>query len=243
MAPGEAGEGARGQGWGGPEWSGGLTRRANCRTTGLVSVVRRSRMKLVVLVVFLAAGPALEVLGEVPRGVVRSAEEATKALGAQVLKGNFAFSIQKMYPRWKERAAKRKGGMEKLVAELLRAPAEMQAKGITMLEFQTGVAKGRHEVHAVLVPDSEGREVRVFKEWLVIVPTTTRFRVIDPESRVVKRIETYGFQVAIADKDQKEWTFIDGSNLGVSDLRRFFPSLPADRDGIGMPLVGGKEIK
>jgi len=181
--------------------------------------------------------------GSAPPEVLESAAEATKALAAQVMEGNYAYSIEKMYPRWKARAAKREGGMKELLERLAKAPAEMQRKGITLLDLEVGQPAAGHEVRAALIGDAGGGQRRILTEWLVLVPTTSRFKVVDPRRGVKKEIETYGYQVAIANKERMEWTFIDGSGLSVSELRRFFPGLPEDREALGMPRVGGRELK
>jgi hypothetical protein len=44
--------------------------------------------------------------------------------------------------------------------------------------------------------------------------------------------------VAIADKGTSNWTFIDGSNLSLGELRKLFINLPSD---LVLPPVQKKE--
>lgn len=175
--------------------------------------------------------------------ILTSAEVATKKLGQQVLKGNFIYSIDNMYPRWKARAAVRSGGEEKLRAKLLKVPEEMRKNGITMLKFDVGKPKALHEVFLGRGQDKDGKPIQAYLEWLVFVPTRTEYHFIDPETRKPKRIERKSFQVAINTKGKAKWTFIDGSTLTVQQLRSFFPGLPEDQKLLGLPQRGGGEIK
>ncbi|NNC87020.1 MAG: hypothetical protein HKN82_01015 [Akkermansiaceae bacterium] len=165
-----------------------------------------------------------------PPDVLSSAAAATKRLGDEVVKGNYSYTIQRMYPRWKKRAAIREGGMEKLVEKLAQVPRQLRESGISMLSFD-------------VQPPKSAFGVASFKEWIVFVPTVTRVRVIDPESRQVRRLEMTGYQVAVAKQAGGEWNFIDGAQLTVADLRSLFPTLPADREKLGLPPIGGREIK
>jgi hypothetical protein len=45
--------------------------------------------------------------------------------------------------------------------------------------------------------------------------------------------------VAIADKEDLNWTFIDGSGLTPADLRGLFITLPQDME---LPPVGRREV-
>lgn len=175
--------------------------------------------------------------------VLSGAELATKKLGGEVMKGNFVYSIDKMYPRWKKRAAVRLGGEEKLRAKLLQVPEEMRKNGISMLKFEVSKPSVIHEVFLGRGEDKTGKPFQVYREWLVFVPTRTVYHYIDPTTRKPKRVERRSFQVAINTKGTAKWTFIDGSTLTVSQLRSFFPGLPEDQKLLGLPQRGGGEIK
>jgi hypothetical protein len=76
--------------------------------------------------------------------------------------------------------------------------------------------------------NGEETEILVFTKWLVTVPTVTTFRILVKGSRKPVYVEKIGFQVAVADKGKDNWTFIDGSKLTVSALRRVYATLPKD---------------
>ena len=201
-----------------------------------------------VLVVFFAVGWSLPGSAQVKRGapqsVLNQAEEATRALAEQVLRGNHAAALQRMYPRWKKRAAKKlKGGEEELARRLADIPKQMARNGITMLSYEVKKPVTAHEVVLLRGQDKAGRPIQMFLEWLVFVPTRAEYRVIDPQTRLPKKVETLGFQIAVNKKGTAEWHFIDGRTLTIADLRSFFPTLPKDRGLLGLPGVGGGEVE
>ena len=61
---------------------------------------------------------------------------ATKTLGKETVRGNFSYTIQRMYPRWKKKTAADLGGMDKLVekeaaGKVRQAPADpLKAVGL-----------------------------------------------------------------------------------------------------------------
>ncbi|MEI7928279.1 MAG: hypothetical protein WCH40_06985 [Verrucomicrobiales bacterium] len=180
---------------------------------------------------------------EVPTAeVLLSAKTAVEKLGAQVVLGRFDVAIERMYPVWKKRMAERVGGMEQLVAKLGGAAKQMQINGVSLISFKPEGKPSVYEVSlgkkAVTI-NGKPSEVDVFTKWLLFIPTATQFRLFkanDPKPHVV---ESTGFQVAISDKGQNDWTFIDGSGLTISDLRTLFPTLPED---LVLPPMGGREI-
>ena len=107
----------------------------------------------------------------VPQAVLDGAEAATRILSGEVMKGNFGYSMEKMYPRWKKRAAKRLGGEDKLAQRLLELPQQMRKNGITMLKFEVLKPKAGHEVVLRRGEDGAGKPIHVYLEWLVFVPT------------------------------------------------------------------------
>ena len=46
--------------------------------------------------------------------IAEQAQAAVQKLGIELMKGNFTYSQERMYPRWKRRLAKRVGSMEEL---------------------------------------------------------------------------------------------------------------------------------
>lgn len=166
----------------------------------------------------------------VPEGAKKGAAAATKLLGDQVLRTNFSYVFQRMYPRHKARAAKKAGGEEKLAAQLAKLPEQMKKDGIVILSFAVGEPKS-----AFLVPE--------YKEWLVFVPTKKTYLVPDPQRGVNRKFESYGYQIAVTKEGAQDWYFIDGANLSVQQLRSIFPSLPKDEKVLNLPRVSQKEIK
>jgi hypothetical protein len=100
-----------------------------------------------------------------------------------------------------------------------------------------------HEVSPGTGSDRENgveKQRMVFTKWLVLVPTVTRYRIIAAGNPRPVVIENTGFQVAVADKNQLDWTFIDGSVLTAADLRGLFITLPKDME---LPPVGKREVR
>lgn len=178
-----------------------------------------------------------------PGEVVASAVAAVEELGKQVVLGRYQMAVDRMYPLWKERAAKRAGGMEALERQLSEVGAEMVRQGISMISSQP---QGQPRVFEVgpgkknEVIDGEEVETLIYTKWLVMVPTVTRFRILregDPKPLI---LENLSYQVAISDKGANDWTFIDGSGLSVPELRRLFINLPQD---LQLPPLEKREVR
>ncbi len=190
-----------------------------------------------------AEGEAEVMSDPVPPEVSASAVKAVTQLGEQVVLGRYKVAIERMNPLWKERTARRIGGMDALERKLEGVAAEMVEQGISMISFKP---HGRPTVYQV----SPGRRPAagnaatdgrlVYTRWLVIVPTTTTFRIIREGVPKPLVIESTGYQVAISDKGKNDWTFIDGAGLNPADLRGLFGTLPAD---IELPPVEKREVR
>jgi hypothetical protein len=166
-----------------------------------------------------------------PADVVASAVAAVASLGEQVALGRYEVAVQRMNPAWKERTAKRMGGMEELEKQLGGVAKQMVQQGISIISFKPQGAARSYEVGpGRKVETVAGAEVEslVFSKWLVLVPTATKFRIIREGQTKPTLIDSIGFQVAISDKGKNNWTFIDGSGLTVNDLRGLFATLPQD---------------
>ncbi|MBC7980089.1 MAG: hypothetical protein H7Y36_05955, partial [Armatimonadetes bacterium] len=178
-----------------------------------------------------------------PPEVIAAAVGAVGALGKEVVMGRYQVAIERMYPQWKERTAKRIGGMDKLEAQLNGVAKQMLQQGISITDFKAVGQPRAFEVYPGTrksqVNGVEIEELR-YTKWLVLVPTLTRFRMIrDGEPRPMT-IESEGFQVAISDKGTNDWTFIDGSGATVNELRSLFISLPRDLE---LPALEKREIR
>ncbi len=167
-----------------------------------------------------------------PAEVLASAVAAVDKLGSDVTRGNYAVAIERMNPLWKERMANQtKGGMAEVLRQIEGASKRMTQEGVSIISSVHQGAPRSFEVGAdskVEVVKGEEVEIQIFTKWLVLVPTLTKYRLLlqgEPKPVV---IEKTGFQVAVSDKGKNDWTFIDGSGLTVSALRRLYLTLPLD---------------
>lgn len=177
-----------------------------------------------------------------PPDVVASASAAVAKLGDEVVLGRYKTAIDRMNPMWKERTAKRMGGMEKLERELEGVAQQMVQQGISMISFRPEGQPRSYEVGAgTKVENVKGESIEklVFNQWLVLIPTVTKFRITRQKEKTLV-IESIGFQVAVSEKGKNDWTFIDGSGLSVNDLRSMFFNLPQDMQ---LPPVGKREAR
>ncbi len=179
-----------------------------------------------------------------PPGVASSAVAAVRELGDQVVRGNHSYAIERMFPRWKKRMAKRLGGMDQLEKELGKVNEQMRLQGIHFMSFKpTGVPRV-FEVwpgKKTEVEDGKEVEVMIMTKWLVLIPTVTKFRIIDDVGKY-RYIESKGFQIAISDKGKgkDDWYFMDGAGVSVLELRSLFPSFPKNAE---LPPTGRSEVK
>lgn len=188
-----------------------------------------------------------EVLAEpVPPEVAASAVAAVAKLGDEVVLGRYQAAVERMNPLWKERTAKRMGGMAALEKQLAGVAAQMVQQGVSMISFKP---QGQPRVYQVSpgrkVFKENGKDVEklVYTRWLVMVPTSTRFRIMRKvEGQVPQQhiIESISYQVAVCDKGKNDWTFIDGAGLKPADLRSLFITLPQN---IELPPVEKREVR
>jgi hypothetical protein len=178
-----------------------------------------------------------------PADVVASAVEAVARLGDEVVLGRYQVAVERMNPQWKDRTAKRMGGMKELENQLAGVARQMVQQGISMISFkpqgqprsfEVGPGKELQTVNGVQV------ENLVFNKWLVLIPTVTKFRIIREGQPKPLVIESIGFQAAISEKSKIDWTFIDGSGLSVNDLRSLFVTLPRDLE---LPPLEKREVR
>jgi len=169
----------------------------------------------------------------VPAHIKEKAHAAVKILANEVMKDNFLYSLENMYPRWKESTAKEIGGMEELKKRLEAVPRDMKAQGISIIDFQVGRATSSFEVNSALYSDL--KKAPEFSEYLVILPTTTFYRAVDPKGGTIKKLKIQSFQVAICSKKNEKWSFIDGGSLTIRQLRSLFPNLPQQEETLKLP--------
>jgi hypothetical protein len=175
--------------------------------------------------------------------VVAAAVEAVAKLGDEVVLGRYQVAVERMNPLWKERVAKRMGGMEALEKQLTGVAAQMVQQGISMISFKPQGQPRAYEVtpgKKVVRENGVDTENLVYTKWMVLVPTATTFRIIREGNPKPLVIESTGYQVAVCDKGKNDWTFIDGSGLTTNDLRSIFITLPQDME---LPPVGKREAR
>jgi hypothetical protein len=178
-----------------------------------------------------ATAPLGPMANAAPPDVVASAVAAVDRLGESVVMGRYQVAVERMNPMWKERTAKRMGGMKELEKQLAGVAKQMVQQGISMISFKPQGQPRSYEVGpGRKVEKVAGEEVEslIFTKWMVLIPTATTFRVLLPGEPKARVIESIGFQVAVSEKGKNDWTFIDGSGLTVNDLRGLYPTLPQD---------------
>ena len=202
---------------------------------------------------------ALPVAGQVavPPEVEQSALAAANDLGQQVVLGRYQVAVDRMFPPWKETLAKSVGGIEKLEAKLAGTGKTLAEQGIQILSLRTENRKDEAtgvETKVTAYEVDTGKETvqengkpvekMTFKKWLLVIPTVTEFRMTAPgkpgELPKMHVVANHSFQVAISDKGKNDWTFIDGSGLRISDLRRLFFTLP---ENMILPEIKAEEKK
>jgi hypothetical protein len=185
-----------------------------------------------------------EVMAEPVRPeVVAAAVDAVAKLGDEVVLGRYKVAVDRMNPLWKERAAKRMGGMDSLEKQLEGVAAQMVQQGISMISFKPQGQPRTYQVSPgkkVVKENGVDVEKLVYTKWMVLVPTVTTFRILREGNPKPLVIESTGYQVAICDKGKNDWTFIDGAGLTTNDLRSLFITLPQDME---LPPVGKREVR
>lgn len=184
--------------------------------------------------------------------IAASAKDAVEKLGLEMMKGNFKYGHERMYPRWKRRLALRAGGMEKLEAQLTSAQQQRIRIGLVVTAYRVGEptaffdvwrAKKLHPVTGEPVRDDTGREV-VTSHWLAIVPVTMQVKVPDRQlGGKIRTLEEDTCTIAVCEKGTDDWYFLTGLKPTVQDLRSLFPTLPSDEKRLGLPVSSAREIK
>ena len=171
----------------------------------------------------------------------QSAQESVQKLGNEVMKSNFSFAVDKMYPRWKTRQAKRLGSEEKLLAAFNNAGIQMQEAGIILDSFVADPALKAYKVHPKMKDGHNDIRTSddVVYELLVFVPTKMKMTFL-LENQPKRSFLRESFQIAIAKEGSNDWTFLDGATISVKDLRSLFPLLPHNLE---LPTKVDTEIK
>ena len=199
------------------------------------------RSFLVLLLTFQAVTAQVIQRAPVPALVVQEAQQAVQQLATEMMKENYLYAFQHMYPRLKESSAKEIGGMAALEKRFAEVPAQMRAQGINIIDFRVENAVNAFEVKAALFDDL--RKAPEFTEYLVILPTTTLYRGVDSNTGTVKRLQRHSYQLAIRGKKPgSSWTFIDGGSMTIRQLRSLFPNLPQNEADLRLPAQRMQEL-
>ncbi len=184
--------------------------------------------------------------------LAEQAQSAVQKMGVELMRGNFKYSQERMYPRWKRRLAKRVGSMEDLEAQLATGDQQRVKMGLIVSSYRADKPTAFFDVWRAkkvdpdsgkLSLDEDGREV-VVSHWLAVVPTTTQVKVPDPQQGGrMRTLEEKSYAIAIAEKGSNQWYFLTGMKPSIQDLRSLFPSLPIDRNELGLPESSAREIK
>ena len=191
---------------------------------------------------------------EVPAKAIASAVQAVGELGKSVVQGRYAMALERMNPKEKDRLAKQLGGLEEVEKQLEGVAAEMVKQGVRIISCKPVGMPKAYGVEPVLVKelpaggagaadldDKKGRWF--FSQWLVLVPTVTRFEVMHrPQGQPAQwiKIESLSYQVAVSDRHKEDWTFIDGAGLTAARLCGLYKTLPAN---IELPEVKKRQVK
>lgn len=184
--------------------------------------------RLVAVLVFIA--PVVAQAERPSVEVVQSAIAAVNRLGESVVKGDYATVLQRVNPTWRERLATRLGGGQAFLKQFQQAAQALTKQGMSVVSMK---AQGFPQCFEVFpgkkVEMVNGRSVEtlISTKWLLLVPTQKIVRLTTPTENMM--LEVTGFQVAVSDKAQLDWSFIDGAAVSVADLRAMFINFPMDQ--------------
>ncbi len=184
--------------------------------------------------------------------VALSAQMAVQKMGVEMMKGNFAYAHQKMYPRWKSLLASRYGGMKKLEEGLALSLKKQAQIGMIVTRFTAkrpttffSVWKAKkRDKNGRVIKDARGHDV-IVDHWLTFVPTVTQVKVMDKSKggRLIT-LEEKSYTVVVSEKGTNDWYFLTGVKPTIQDLRSLFPlSLPAEEEDLHLPPSSARVIK
>jgi hypothetical protein len=174
-----------------------------------------------------------------PAETIASSQLAVQELGNNVIKQNYIYTHDKMYPRYKNRQVA-VHGEKKFKQQFLDVAKTLNTMGVTITSFKAGPPVGFFRVWPQIKPGAKLKIDRgeqkdliagdVVYNWLLMVPTTQEWTFTSNKGGPPRKLKREGFQVAIAQEaavpGEEEWTFIDGGTLKPQELRAMFPSLP-----------------
>lgn len=224
---------------------------------GIHCLVKLILLVAVLILMVLAPAPAQELVEsevhaeEVPEAAVASAVQAVAELGKSVVQGKYQVALDRMNPKEKKLLIKQLGGIEALEKKMASIPEQMATKGVRVTSFRPQGRPQAFAVSPIFVKPNQivgggGEEAKgkwYYSQWLVMVPTVTRYEVklkAEGQDPQLVRIESLSYQVAVSARDREDWTFISGSGLTPGRLRNHYSTLPAD---IELPPVQDRQIQ
>ncbi len=182
--------------------------------------------------------------------VSASAQKAVQELGDNVKKGNWGFTLEKMYPRYRKRQEAQHGAA-KFKQQIDGAGAQLNQMGVVIQSFVAKRPTGYFQVwpqitaagKARIAAGGELQDGDTFYNWLVLVPTTQVWKFLDKNAGKPRYARIDSYQVAISRvtaPGEEKWTFIDGNSASTRKLRSFFTSLPFELE---LPKLDRVEIK
>ena len=189
----------------------------------------------------------------VPAAVAQSARLAVQKLGDKVIKGDFLYAYNTMYPRYRKRQ-EALFGVAKLKQVFVDMPNKLNQNAIVINKFIANQPTGFFQVWPIIKPEAKLKIKRgeqdspkpneIQYHWMVLVPTSQVWSFMKNKNGKVRKLLRQGFQVAVAKVEaipgQEKWTFVDGATLKPQQLRSLFPSLAPD---LKLPVVKDSEIK
>ena len=148
--------------------------------------------------------------------IAEQAQAAVQKLGIELMKGNFTYSQERMYPRWKRRLAKRVGSMEELEAQLASGDQQRVKMGLIVTSYQAAKptaffdvwrAKQVDPITGQVTRDDRGDQT-IVSHWLAVVPFTTQIKIPDPQQGGrMRTLEENSYTIAIPRKAPANGTF------------------------------------
>ena len=203
-------------------------------------------------IILLSLCSALHAQVAVDRQTEQAAQQAVQTLGNELMKGNFDYSYEKIYPRWKRRLAKRYGGEKAFNAQLEKANQQKEKARFVISSYKALQPAAFFSVwRAKKIDNSTGKPIQnhlgqevIVEHWLAIVPTVTSIKIpISDMPGKVREVEESSYTIAISEKGTNDWRFMTGLKPSVQELRGMFPTLPSTEKELGIPAASIREIK
>ena len=203
-------------------------------------------------VILLSLCSALHAQVAVDRQTELTAQQAVQTLGNELMKGNFDYSYEKIYPRWKRRLVKRYGGEKAFNAQLEKANQQKENARFVISSYKALQPAAFFSVwRAKKIDDRTGKPIQnhlgqevIVEHWLAIVPTVTSIKIpISDMPGKVREVEESSYTVAVSEKGTNDWRFMTGLRPSVKELRSMFPTLPSTEKELGIPAASIREIK